>query len=238
MDAEHGAHEYSRRQVLGAAGVAAVAVPLAAGTAGPSRRAAALIRRPGASGAPQPEQVHVQFGADAAEQAAVSWAVPASVARPRLRLGRPAHGHGLEVPAEERIYTEALTGETVWTYHARLDRLQPDTQYVFEVLHDGATPVPGTFRTGPRGRSGGFRFTSFGDQAVPAPVGMGLGPNTPNAGFIVPGGRAARPAVPPVQRRPVLRQRQRRAGRHLGVVLQQQHPLGRQQAVDAVRRKS
>ena len=113
-------------------------------------------------------------------------AAPAQVARPRLRLGRPAHGHGFEVPAEERIYTEALTGETVWTYHASLDGLRPDTQYVFEVLHDGATPVPGMFRTGPRGRSGGFRFTSFGDQAIPAPVGMGLGPNTPNAGFIVP----------------------------------------------------
>ncbi len=54
------------------------------------------------------------------------------------------------------------------------------------MLHDGAAPVSGTFRTGPRGRSGGFRFTSFGDQAIPAPVGMGLGPNTPNAGFIVP----------------------------------------------------
>jgi Calcineurin-like phosphoesterase/Purple acid Phosphatase, N-terminal domain len=116
----------------------------------------------------------------------VSWAAPGQAARARLRLGRPAHGHGLEVPAEERTYTEALTGETVWTYHARLDRLQPDTQYVFEVLSDGATPVPGMFRTGPHGRSGGFRFTSFGDQAIPAPVGTGLGPNTPNAGFIVP----------------------------------------------------
>ncbi len=42
------------------------------------------------------------------------------------------------------------------------------------------------FRTGPLGRSRGFRFTSFGDQAVSAPVGLGLGPNTPNAGYIVP----------------------------------------------------
>ncbi len=180
----------------------------------------------------------MQFGADAASQAAVSWAAPAQVARARLRLGRPAHGHGFEVPAEERVYTEALTGETVWTYHARLDRLQPDTQYIFEVLHDGATPVPGMFRTGPRGRSGGFRFTSFGDQAIPAPVGTGLGPNTPNAGFIVPAVESPGPTVPPVQRRPVLCQRQRRAGRDLGVVLQQQHPLGRQQTVDAVRRQS
>ena len=187
MDAENNGQDYSRRQVLSTAGLAAVAVPLvASATSASGRRAAAPVRRPGASGAPQPEQLHVQFGADAASQAAVSWAVPAQAGRPRLRLGKPAHGHGSEVPAEERLYTEALTGETVWTYHARLDRLQPDTQYVFEVLHDGAAPVSGTFRTGPRGRSGGFRFTSFGDQAIPAPVGTGLGPNTPNAGFIVP----------------------------------------------------
>src|SRR5260370_9080480 len=42
------------------------------------------------------------------------------------------------------------------------------------------------FRTGPGGRSGGFRFTSFGDQSVPAAVGQGLGPWTANAGYIVP----------------------------------------------------
>ena len=48
--------------------------------------------------------------------------------------------------------------------------------YVYEVLNDGAAPVTGMFRTGPRGRSRGFRFTSFGDQAVPAAVGLGLGP--------------------------------------------------------------
>jgi len=179
--------DYSRRQVLSTAGLAAVAVPLVASAkSGATRKAASLVRRAGKSSAPQPEQVHVQYGADAASQAAVSWAAPAGVARPRLRLGRPGHGHGLEVHAQERTYTEALTGETVWTYHASLDGLRPDTQYIFEVTHEGATPVPGMFRTGPSGRSGAFRFTSFGDQAIPAPVGMGLGPNTPNAGFIVP----------------------------------------------------
>src|SRR5262249_36991003 len=129
---------------------------------------------------------HVQYGADAAGQAAVSWAAPVRGARARLRLGTPGHGHGLEVHADERTYTEALTGETVWTYHATLDGLRPDTQYVFEVLHVGATLVPGMFCTGPRGRAGGFRFTSFADQAIPAPVGLGLAPNPPNAGFIVP----------------------------------------------------
>lgn len=91
----------------------------------------------------------------------------------------------MEVPAEERSYTEALTGETVWTYHARLGFLQPDTQYLYEVVHDGVAKVPGTFRTAPEGRSRGFRFTSFGDQSIPAPVGLGLGPNSPNASYVV-----------------------------------------------------
>ncbi len=45
--------------------------------------------------------------------------------------------------------------------------------------------MPGTFRTRPRGRSAGFRFTSFGDQPIPAPVGLGLGPAGANARYIV-----------------------------------------------------
>jgi hypothetical protein len=181
MDNKGAGQKLSRRQVLATAGLAGVAIPLAT-----QRPAAALVRRADVSGALQPEQVHVQFGADASSQVAVSWATAAAVSRPRLRLGAPSSGFGHEVEAEERTYTEALTGEVVWTYHARLDGLHHDTQYIYEVLHDGATPVTGMFRTGPRGRSRGFRFTSFGDQSVPAAVGLGLGPWTPNAGYIVP----------------------------------------------------
>jgi hypothetical protein len=181
MDTEGAGQVLSRRQVLSTAGLAAVAVPLAA-----RRQAPALVRRSDAAGAPGPEQVHVQFGADAASQVAVSWAAAAAVSRPRLRLGLASSGYGHSVPAEERSYAEALTGEKVWTYHARLDGLHPDTPYVYEVLNDGAAPVTGMFRTGPKGRSRGFRFTSFGDQSVPAAVGLGLGPWTPNAGYIVP----------------------------------------------------
>ena len=181
MDTEGSGQELSRRQVLSTAGLAAIAVPLAT-----RRHAPALVRRPDQAGAPGPEQVHVQFGADAATQVAVSWATAAAVSRPRLRLGQASLGHGQQAPAEGRAYTEALTGEIVQTYHVPLTGLHPDTQYVYEVLNDGAAPVTGTFRTGPRGRSRGFRFTSFGDQAIPAAVGLGLGPWTPNAGFIVP----------------------------------------------------
>jgi hypothetical protein len=170
----------TRRQILLSGGLAAT-VPLLAST--PS--AASLVRRPDVAGAPPPEQVHLQFGADAATQIAVSWAAPAQVARPRLRVGPRGEAFGREVPAQERVYTDAMTGETVYTYHAALDHLHPDMSFGYEVMHDGAGPVAGTFRTGPRGRGKGFRFTSFGDQSVPAPVGMGLGPNTPNAGYIV-----------------------------------------------------
>jgi Purple acid Phosphatase, N-terminal domain/Calcineurin-like phosphoesterase len=170
--------------VLG--GLAATAPLLPAVKGAPS-----LVRTPGTAGAPSPGQLHVQFGADAATQMAVSWAAPAAVSRPRLRLGRgrdgghPGSEFGSEIPAEERVYTEALTGERVHTYHARLSGLAPDMAYRYEVLHDGAPPLPGAFRTGPRGRGRGFRFTSFGDQAIPAAVGQGLGPHTPNAGYIV-----------------------------------------------------
>jgi Purple acid Phosphatase, N-terminal domain len=130
--------------------------------------------RPGSgwTGAPAPGPVHVQFGADAATQAAVSWAAPAAVSRPRLKLGRPGPGFGTEIPAEERVYTEALTGETVYTCHARLDRLPEDTFFVYEALHDGVPPLAGMFRTGPRGRSRGFRFTSFGGQSIPLPTAL------------------------------------------------------------------
>jgi hypothetical protein len=172
--------DVSRRQILVSGGLAAT-VPLLLS----ARKAPALVRQPDSAGAPPPEQLHVQFGADAASQIAVSWAAAAPVSRPRLRLGRANLGSGRDVPAEERVYTEALTGEVTYTYHARIGNLQPDTSYVYEVLHDGADPVPGTFRTGPQGRSHAFRFTSFGDQSVPAPVGLGLGPWTANAGYIV-----------------------------------------------------
>jgi hypothetical protein len=137
------------------------------------------------TGGPAPEQVHLQFGPDAASQIAVSWAARAPVARPRLRFSQASVGSVSEVQATERGYTEAMTGETVYSYHARIGSLEPDTCYGYEIVHDGAPPVAGTFRTGPRGRSAGFRFTSFGDQSIPAPVGAGLGPNSPNAGYVV-----------------------------------------------------
>jgi Calcineurin-like phosphoesterase/Purple acid Phosphatase, N-terminal domain len=166
---------------LGAATGAAALLP-------PS--APALLQRPDVVGAPAPEQLHVQFGADAAQEVVVSWATSQRVSGARLRLleadpsGSGEGSYGGDVEAQERVYREALTGETVWTYHARIEGLRPATAYRYEALHRGADPVAGRFRTAPRGRAP-FRFTSFGDQAIPAAVGAGLGPHSPNAGYVV-----------------------------------------------------
>jgi hypothetical protein len=175
--------------LVGAAAAAAPWVEAGRAVAGPT-----LLRQPAVAGAPAPEQLHVQFGADASRQIAVSWAAATRVVRPRLRLGTRSGGFGDQIDVEERVYTEALSGQPVYTYHARLEDLHPDTAYAYEVLHAGAAPVQGRFRTGPRQRGGKpFRFTSFGDQAIPAAVGQGLGPWTPNAGYIVDAVEAADP---------------------------------------------
>ncbi|MCU1380819.1 MAG: uncharacterized protein JWN29_3802 [Acidimicrobiales bacterium] len=174
-----------RRQLLklgGLAGVAAVATPLLRQpSSGP-----ALQRQPDVAGAPMADQLHLQFGADTARTMVASWSTPVPVRRPRLRLGTPSGGYGRVVDADVKTYTEGITGETVWTYHATIDHLHPDTDYRYEVFADGAHPVDGSFRTAPDGRAP-FRFTSFGDQAIPAAVGSGAqpGPHTPNAGYIV-----------------------------------------------------
>ena len=69
MNADGNKPTLSRRQALAAAGAAAVAVPLAA--AGRAQ-AAPLVRQADVAGAPTPQSLHVQFGADAAKQTAVS----------------------------------------------------------------------------------------------------------------------------------------------------------------------
>lgn len=144
-----------------------------------------LLRQPPAAVASPPEQLHLQFGADAARQLSASWVAPERVGRPRLWLGTPEGGLGSEVEALERTYVEALTGQRVFTYHARLHHLQPDTSYIYQACHPGAAARAGSFRTAPSGRAGRLRFTAFGDQSVPSPVGLGLGPWSPHAGHVV-----------------------------------------------------
>ncbi|WP_158845092.1 purple acid phosphatase family protein [Streptomyces sp. NRRL WC-3742] len=122
-----------------------------------------LWTQPAVAGTPGPEQIHLQWGDEPSRQMTVSWATAATVRRPRVRIGTPRTGAGRSVDARSRSYVDGLNKVETFTHHARLDGLTPDTTYVYEVLHDGAEPVRGTFRTAPaRGRAA-FRFTSFGD---------------------------------------------------------------------------
>jgi hypothetical protein len=122
--------------------------------------------RPGVAGAPPPDGLHLQFGADAAREMVASWETVTPVLRPRLQLGTPADGYGRTIPAETRTYIDAVSGVETYTHHATMTGLTPGTPYVYDVLHDGVDAVAGTFRTAPAGRTG-FRFTSFGDHATP-----------------------------------------------------------------------
>jgi hypothetical protein len=154
----------SRRQVLAGTGSAGLlaAVPVI------RTRSARSGSRSSSGSDGTPEQIHLTFGADSATSMTASWASPDQSVRPRVRLSGP-HGPEAELPAVQRIYTDGINGETVWTYHAELRGLRPDTQYSYVVTADNdnaAEPFSGTFSTAPAGRAP-FRFTSFGDLATP-----------------------------------------------------------------------
>src|SRR6202453_3786712 len=155
----------SRRQVLAGAG----GTGLLAATMGPLKAAAARARRARAGGRAgtadgTPEQIHLTWGESPTTGVVVSWASPGQAARPRVRVGQRV------IPAELRHYTDGISGETVWTYHARVDGLRPGATYAYLVTADNdsnaADPFSAIFRTAPRGRAP-FRFTSFGDLATP-----------------------------------------------------------------------
>lgn len=130
---------------------------------------AGLSRRSGSRhppfGAPGPQQLHLQFGKDAAREMVVSWSTPTTVARSRLRFGTSEDGLGTEVEAITRTYRDHATGREIYTHHVPLSRLRPSTSYRYEVLHDGTDSSGGKSLTGPAGRAP-FRFTSFGDQGT------------------------------------------------------------------------
>ncbi|HMH93086.1 MAG TPA: fibronectin type III domain-containing protein, partial [Streptosporangiaceae bacterium] len=154
----------SRRLVLaGASG---------AGLLAASRPAPLTLQRPRTSPAISdgtPEQIHLTWGRDPATSVSVSWAAPDPAVRPRVLLRWP--GGSRVASAVRRTYTDGLSGEVVYTYHAQLTGLLPDTVYSYVVTADNdgaAAPFTATFRTAPRGRAP-FRFTSFGDLATPNP---------------------------------------------------------------------
>ena len=151
----------SRRRFLTGAGAASLAVagsPLAGG----GRAAAAT---PDGT----PEQIHLTWGEDPTRCVVVSWASAVQAVNPRVHLGSD-HRFGHRVPAVQRTYTDGLNGQTVFTYHARLDDLSPDSLVHYAVTADNdsnaAQPFAASFRTAPCGRAR-FRWTSFGDIATP-----------------------------------------------------------------------
>jgi len=147
----------SRRQVLAGAG----GTGLLAATDS-TARAATRTRRSRPDGTP--EQIHLTWGDHPATSVVVSWASPGQAARPRVRIGQRV------ISADARPYTDRISGETVWTYHARVGGLRPGATYAYAVTADNdgnaADPFSATFRTAPAGRAP-FRFTSFGDLATP-----------------------------------------------------------------------
>ncbi len=156
--------ELSRRDLLGRALVGGGALTVGPALLGVTPRARAAV--------PAPFEVHLTLGRDPARGMTVSWSTTAGVPRPRVRYG-PASARDLGATQDADTVAVLdrdprvpvfLQAETI-THHAELDGLAPNTDYVYEILQEGSTPVAGTFRTAPIGRTG-FRFTAFGDQGT------------------------------------------------------------------------
>jgi hypothetical protein len=175
MNDQHDVSELdvSRRKLLAAAGIGAGALL----TPAQGRAAVRTVDPAFAKGAglhdganplvtPPVAGLHLQFGADAASDVVVSWHTLQPVTQPRVLLGRldgALEKTAIAIPAS---YTDGKSGQAVYAYHARFDRLEADTAYLYAAVHDGASPQFGTFRTAARGRFP-FSFTSFGDQGTP-----------------------------------------------------------------------
>lgn len=151
----------SRRGFLKLAGASGFATAAGA-LAGAAKAADASATADGT-----PEQVHLTWGDDPTHEVVVSWASQAAAVSPRVTV-MAEHGDSETVHAVQRTYTDGLNGVVVFTYHARLHGLKPDTTYRYEVTADNTSsnPFSASFTTAPRGRKP-FRFTSYGDLATP-----------------------------------------------------------------------
>jgi hypothetical protein len=116
-----------------------------------------------------PEQIHLSWGDDPSSTVFVSWTSPAQAVNPRVQL-RESPAAGGVFHAVQRSYTDGLNGQTVFTYHTRLEGLRPDSTFHYSVTADNdrnrAQPFSASFRTAPAGRAP-FRWTSYGDLATP-----------------------------------------------------------------------
>jgi len=162
--------ELSRRKLLAAAGIGGGAVVAASliGTAGAQTAPTAPTSRrsPDPVATPPVAGLHLQFGSDASSEMVVSWHTLQPVRSARVMLGRLDGELERVIEAKETSYTDAKSGQVVYAYHAKIDRLRADAAYLYGASHDGAEPEFSTFRTSPRGRAQ-FTFTSFGDQGTP-----------------------------------------------------------------------
>jgi len=146
----------SRRSFIGGVGVTAGGLMVASGPI--------LWQQAAKAAAVTAEQVHLTFGQDPGREVVVSWVTPAAVSNPTVHVGTPSGGFGKAVQAETRTYTDANNSAVTVAQHARIEGLQPDTDYVYKIVSDGETQLSSAFRTAPEGRAA-FRFTSVGDIA-------------------------------------------------------------------------
>ncbi len=111
-DVEQSSVSLSRREFFRSAGVTGLAAA-----------ATSLALLPGdANAAPgdgTPEQIHLTWGEDPSSSVVVSWASPAQAVNPRVLLRRSSGTDTIH--AVQRTYTDGLNGQTVFTYHARID---------------------------------------------------------------------------------------------------------------------
>jgi 3',5'-cyclic AMP phosphodiesterase CpdA len=158
---QHGA--LTRREFCKGAGLTSVG----AAAAGPAILLGDEAQSAAADGTP--EQIHLTYGDDPATTVFVSWVTAAQAVHARV-LVHADHGHPQVVPAVQRTYTDGLSGQTVFTYHAKLTGLKPAATLRYEVTADNdrhrSSPFTASFTTAPRGRAA-FRFTSYGDLSTP-----------------------------------------------------------------------
>jgi hypothetical protein len=116
-----------------------------------------------------PEQIHLTFGDDLSGTVFVSWASAAQAVNPRV-LTHGASGGKTVIHAVQRTYTDGLNGQTVFTYHAKLQGLKAGATVRYSVTADNdrnrAHPFEAGFQAAPRGRAP-FRWTSYGDLSTP-----------------------------------------------------------------------
>jgi hypothetical protein len=167
MSDEH--HTVSRRGALGlvgAVGAGAAATTLLGTTPAAAAEGGHHVAPTVGSGATPVQGLHLTFGKDPARQMVASWITEGAVGRPRVVYGTLDGGFGASALADTRTYVDGTSGRTVFVHHAAIEGLHPNTEYMYSVQHQGATPDAGTFRTAPAGRAP-FTFTSFGDQSAP-----------------------------------------------------------------------